>query len=309
MEGDEEIKGAGNSYDFGARMYDSRVGRWLAKDPKMQKYPGWSSYHFAYCSPLIVIDPNGKENIVVIGNSNDPEDEPPHPHPRQVLLLGLEIAKRLRDENTDNNEGTKILIYAGNYEEVWLNEFINELANEDGIEYEVYETADEISNYVNEKNGGNSRDQDKVTDFAYVGHSSSQKLLVGFGVRNYWEEYDYFTADDFEPSAFSQYSCADLIGCRTANEDGGRINITQRFAANLIGGSAQGAPFDVLFGYTNQDVKGGAGNFFYQNSDESGKGQPNIYEGRAQSREKIQLMPIKEIINNNNEITIKEKQR
>ena len=32
MEMDNEIKGDGNSYDFGARLYDSRLGRWLAVD-------------------------------------------------------------------------------------------------------------------------------------------------------------------------------------------------------------------------------------------------------------------------------------
>ncbi|MEN9303960.1 MAG: hypothetical protein RL264_2389 [Bacteroidota bacterium] len=35
-EKDDEMKGSGNSYDFGARIYDSRVGRWWSMDPVNQ---------------------------------------------------------------------------------------------------------------------------------------------------------------------------------------------------------------------------------------------------------------------------------
>ena len=31
-ETDNDVKGAGNSLDFGARIYDSRLGRWLSLD-------------------------------------------------------------------------------------------------------------------------------------------------------------------------------------------------------------------------------------------------------------------------------------
>lgn len=38
-EKDDEVRGDGNSYDFGARMLDSRIVRWFAGDPKESKYP------------------------------------------------------------------------------------------------------------------------------------------------------------------------------------------------------------------------------------------------------------------------------
>jgi RHS repeat-associated protein len=70
MEKDDEIKGEGNSYDFGARMYDSRVGRWLSRDALESKYPYLSTYNFVSNNPIIAVDPNGKE-IIIVTNSGD----------------------------------------------------------------------------------------------------------------------------------------------------------------------------------------------------------------------------------------------
>ncbi len=63
-ENDDEVKGEGNSIDFGARMYDPRVGRWFKMDPLVGRYPHLSSYNFAANSPLQFIDPDGKKIII-----------------------------------------------------------------------------------------------------------------------------------------------------------------------------------------------------------------------------------------------------
>lgn len=60
MEKDDEMKGAGNSYDFGARMLDPRLGRWFACDLLEKKYPSLSCYNFARNTPIIAIDPDVK---------------------------------------------------------------------------------------------------------------------------------------------------------------------------------------------------------------------------------------------------------
>jgi RHS repeat-associated protein len=60
MEKDEELKGESNSYDFGARMYDSRVGRFLSRDPKTSSFPSISAYCFAANSPIKFGDVNGE---------------------------------------------------------------------------------------------------------------------------------------------------------------------------------------------------------------------------------------------------------
>ena len=60
MEKDNEAKGLGNSLDFGARIYDSRLGRFLSLDPDAEKYPYQSSYVIADNSPIQFIDVDGK---------------------------------------------------------------------------------------------------------------------------------------------------------------------------------------------------------------------------------------------------------
>jgi RHS repeat-associated protein len=52
------------SYDyFGARYYDSQLGRWLQVDPLAEKYPGWSTYNYTLNNPLLFIDPVGTDTL------------------------------------------------------------------------------------------------------------------------------------------------------------------------------------------------------------------------------------------------------
>ena len=62
MEKDDEMgKGDGNSYDFGARLYDPRLGRWLSLDPLARKYPSMSPYIFTGNNPVLFVDYDGKD--------------------------------------------------------------------------------------------------------------------------------------------------------------------------------------------------------------------------------------------------------
>ena len=72
MEQDDEWSVTGGHLDFGARIYDSRLGRWLAVDPAASKYPSFSPYNFAINNPLVFIDPDGREPISSkVGTASD----------------------------------------------------------------------------------------------------------------------------------------------------------------------------------------------------------------------------------------------
>lgn len=59
MESDDEVKTDNNSYDFGARMYDPRIGRFISIDRFDKQFPNQSPYCFAGDTPIWMIDKNG----------------------------------------------------------------------------------------------------------------------------------------------------------------------------------------------------------------------------------------------------------
>jgi len=61
MEKDDEVKGGGNSYDFGARMQDPRLGRWLSIDKLASDYIPISPYVFGLNKPTILVDEDGNK--------------------------------------------------------------------------------------------------------------------------------------------------------------------------------------------------------------------------------------------------------
>lgn len=61
QEADDETNGSGNSYDFGERIYDSRLGKFVSADPLAPSFPWWSPYIFAGNTPIQAIDLDGLE--------------------------------------------------------------------------------------------------------------------------------------------------------------------------------------------------------------------------------------------------------
>lgn len=92
QEGDNEIKGDGNSLNFKYRMSDPRIGRFFASDPLSSEYPELSVYQFAGNTPIWARELEGLESWYTSTGSTDPDGET-GPMKPQVGPLSFERAQ------------------------------------------------------------------------------------------------------------------------------------------------------------------------------------------------------------------------
>ena len=69
-ENDNEVKGEGNEVDYGLRVYDPRLGRFLSTDPIAYQYPQLTPYQFASNRPIDGVDLDGLEYVKRIHTVN-----------------------------------------------------------------------------------------------------------------------------------------------------------------------------------------------------------------------------------------------
>ena len=129
-EKDDEVHNApGTSVDFGARMYDSRVGRWLSVDPEAKRYASVSAYISFLNDPIMYIDPTG--GVVVIPNVADREP-----------LLKM-INSRARGTFAINDRGELYMVKpegSEGYSEYYRDRLNLAIADEDILELSISET-------------------------------------------------------------------------------------------------------------------------------------------------------------------------
>jgi len=66
---EKETDGIADNYEFGARIYDGRLGRWLSADPMFNedRNDGFSPYNYGINSPIYIVDRDGKIWWIAIG--------------------------------------------------------------------------------------------------------------------------------------------------------------------------------------------------------------------------------------------------
>ncbi len=62
-ESDDEVSGVGNQYDYGFRIYNPRIARFLSVDPLFKSFPWYTPYQFAGNKPIAYVDLDGLEEF------------------------------------------------------------------------------------------------------------------------------------------------------------------------------------------------------------------------------------------------------
>jgi RHS repeat-associated protein len=114
MEKDDEVSGNGNSYDFGARMYNPRLARWMAVDPLRSDYPSYTPYSFVNNMFTIAKDPDGKK-IVIVGT----REEQLRLYDTLVRLMNTKEGKRMVQEIAASNH-TLTVKYVEGGDNKWI---------------------------------------------------------------------------------------------------------------------------------------------------------------------------------------------
>jgi RHS repeat-associated protein len=288
-------------YYYGARYYAEWLGRWVSVDPiiilpinnrysdqgndvfkaeytinyvtllvrgnnekDLSRYYQLSPYILSFCNPIKIVDLNGRENIVLIGDQGEsPSSDKStnfrgyryQTNTRHFLEAGFHEALQLKKNETNNNERTIMMVYKGSYAESELNYYRKKAANAGILLFEV-DSSKEISNYINFKNtrgGGvlidieellygvsHERKNDLVTDFSYIGHGGLYSLLPGRHQGIIFS--DPLKTATFRERAFHVNADVHLNSCASG------FKVMDDFVNRLVGGYVRGYRVTLQWG-------------------------------------------------------------
>jgi RHS repeat-associated protein len=64
----EGMGGGSTTYDYGFRIYNAQLGKFLSVDPLTASYPWYTPYQFAGNKPIMAVDVDGLEDAIVINS-------------------------------------------------------------------------------------------------------------------------------------------------------------------------------------------------------------------------------------------------
>jgi RHS repeat-associated protein len=223
----EGLGGGGSTYDYGFRIYNSQLGKFLSVDPLTKSYAFYTPYQFAGNKPIVALDLDGREDVwYQYIKQND----------GSYLLVSTEF---------DVSEQTRILLKAGSGKQIPKEGVLSTLSNSDGtisvLSYTPVVTVVEdktMGNMMNEWSNsmyGSEQAQDNFIDIV----DNGGKIVKGGGL---------CVACFAPPAGAAIYGIGEAVTVgadlmKTAKhmekgETGEAIVEATGFIANKIGGSA-----------------------------------------------------------------------
>jgi RHS repeat-associated protein len=146
---DDEISNVtGADLDYGARIYDSRVARWLSCDPIAMKFPWNSPYNAFSNNPISRIDPDGKGDFYTqagkkIGTDGNPDGK--------IYVATDKNAIKTIKKNTHNDINTQVKDVQSSIVQLPSAEVRNEIGN--AVDRSNSPTVDDVQGGFHEEGG------------------------------------------------------------------------------------------------------------------------------------------------------------
>lgn len=179
-ENDNEVKGVGDQQDYGLRIYDPRVARFLSTDPLGSQFPYYSPYEFAGNKPILAVDLDGGE----VKLSTQQEDEVKARQAQLVFWNAIQVKKEIVNQIYDR-----------------INFLITGDPQGFRSESEIEDIKNSIGQYVIVEGALNVKDvkiafvvPDKEGEVQRVIETSWDKLK-DYGVEKFWDHVKEFDAE------------------------------------------------------------------------------------------------------------------
>jgi len=216
--GKEQDKEIGEEiYDFGARVYDGRIGRWKSADLKKDRYPQWSPFHFGFNNPITTIDPDGNENIVVAGTQYDNLAG-------NKLMFVHQALRQLKQYSVNEKDETRtLLIFTQGYTERQLKR-IEQQAAKLGATVIRISSVQHLTDYINTKSPNglptSKREEDKITNIDAFAHGIVGAIEFGYQINrgnqtNTSMSFTKTSAEALDKKAFAENAVFTSYACRT----------------------------------------------------------------------------------------------
>lgn len=203
---------------------NGQVFRWLSPDAKASKFPGFSPYNFVENNPIISIDPDGDEKIVLTGGADL------HNKNRMNFIMASKTElKNYRNAVKKAGSGEKVswLIFDLDYTDKEKKSFTT-WAKANGVSAPIFvNDAKEVVNYINSQttrsqNLSEARKADQVSDLSAFSHGVPS--FVRFGYENNGVDINKYDKTDFGireglnllRGAFAPRNEIDLFSCNAA---------------------------------------------------------------------------------------------